>query len=51
VREWGDSASEKPLRRAEQGWLVYTLIKNHAAGAIFRTPSPLPLDTAASDGV
>jgi hypothetical protein len=50
VREWGDSACEKPLRRAEQGWLVYTLIKNHAGEAIFRTPS-LPLLTALQSGV
>jgi len=39
VREWGDSACEKPLRCAEQGWLMYTLIRNHAGEAIFRTPS------------
>jgi hypothetical protein len=50
VREWGDSACKKPLRRAEQGWLVYTLIKNHAGKAIFRTPSP-PLDFFVMDRV
>jgi hypothetical protein len=38
-REWGDSTCEKPLLRAEQGWLAYTLIRNHAGEAIFRTPS------------
>jgi hypothetical protein len=31
----GGSACEKPLRRAEHGWLVYTLIRNHAGAAIF----------------
>jgi hypothetical protein len=39
----GTSASEKPLRCAEQGWLMYTLIRNHAGEAIFRTPSFSPL--------
>jgi hypothetical protein len=29
------SASEKPLRCTEQGWLMYTLIRNHAGEAIF----------------
>jgi hypothetical protein len=50
VREWGDSACEKPLRCAEQGWLVYTLIKNHAGEAIFRTPS-VKLDLSVGVGV
>jgi hypothetical protein len=35
----GDSACKKPFLRTEQGWLMYTLIKNHAGEAIFRTPS------------
>jgi hypothetical protein len=37
--EWGDCACKKPLRCAEQGWLMDTLIRNHAGEAIFRTPS------------
>jgi hypothetical protein len=39
VWEWGDSACEKPFLRAEQGWLMDTLITNHAGEAILRTPS------------
>jgi len=50
VRKWGDSACKKPLRRTEQGWLMYTLIRNHAGKAIFRTPSPHPLTLLSSMG-
>jgi hypothetical protein len=38
VREWGDSACKKPLRRAEQGWLVYTLIKTTQEKLFFEQP-------------
>jgi hypothetical protein len=33
--------AKSPFGAAEQGWLVYTLIKNHAGEPIFRTPSRL----------
>jgi hypothetical protein len=39
--------------RSDKGtswWLVYTLIRNHAGKAIFRTPSA-PLDLFVMDGV
>jgi hypothetical protein len=35
-----ESACEK-LRCAEQGWLMYTLIRNHAGKAFFEHPRPL----------
>jgi hypothetical protein len=35
----GGFCQRKPFLRAEQGWLMYTLIRNHAGEAIFRTPS------------
>jgi hypothetical protein len=51
VREWGDSACEKPLRCAEQGWLMYTLIKKPRRRSHFANTLGAGLDNPRKWGI